>query len=87
MKPPRTEDPKVNPVFEPLYSKYEVPVAAKSPKKPRSGEKEVRLALRKQKRAPRLEQTTSMVYVPYEICSYTRKARGFRDRGKVTMTL
>lgn len=67
MKPPRTEDPKVNPVFEPLYSKYEVPATAKSPKKPRVGDEEIRLALRRQKRAPRLVQTTSMVYVPYEI--------------------
>ena len=84
MKPPCIEETKISPVFNEFYCKYGVPFHYKNKKKkyPYLEDEEVRLHFHEAQRR-RHAQTSSMVYVPYEICSYTRKIRIQRGQGIV----
>ena len=85
MKPPYAEENKFSPVFNEFYCKYGVPFTNKDKTKrfPYLDDEEVRLNFHEARRKLHA-QTTSMVYVPYEICSYTRKIRIQRSHGTKT---
>lgn len=69
-------------MFRKFYTKYEVPDSNKDKLKQNyKFDEEVRMHFRENQNKRRV-QTQSMVYVPYEICSYTRKIRMQRGRGK-----
>ncbi|CAI2364082.1 unnamed protein product [Moneuplotes crassus] len=76
-RPPQTTMAKVLPVFGPLYQKYHVPYNKTTLKK--LGQGVLKRLIEKSHRKPDL--SVQNIYVPYEICSYSRRKKIIRRRG------
>ena len=74
------QETKVNPVFGKLYDKYLIPNGTKVVLPANVSVERTRSLVKGKPK--RMNAINSMIYVPYEICSYSRKMRMYRGQGR-----